>query len=181
MNSISRQLKKRIDEYRKIYGQDEILVMEITKDTFGGNVTKSTGDEDRIMHVDFWWDTPKGYRVGIDVKGVKKNPSGKFDDTCTWLELQNNYGYPGWLYGKEDFVAFKTYTQIVYIRRDVLCQYAEEMVKDKSLVFETPKDFYIPYQRRKWGRKDISIRVPMSDIIELASKEGKNYGFFVKY
>lgn len=179
--AVSRQLKKRIDEYRKKYAEDEYLVMEITKDTFGGNVNKSSNDEDRLMHVDFWWDTPKGMHLGVDVKGVKKNSNGELDDTCTWLELKNNYGYPGWLYGKEDYIAFKTYTKIVYIRREVLCKYAEEMSKGKEVVYRTPKDYYVPYQRKPWGRKDITIKVPMSDIIDLVNQEGQNNGFFAEY
>lgn len=178
---VSKQLKKHIDEYRKLYGKDEYLVMEITKDTFGGSVEKSTEDEDKYMHVDFWWDTPRGYRIGIDVKGIKKNDKGLEDDTFTWLELKNVLGYPGWLYGECEFVAFKTFTKIIYVRRTVLCKYAEEKVLGKELVFDRPKDYYIPYQRKKWGRKDISIKIPMTDIMSLIDEENKNNGFIAEY
>lgn len=38
MGGISLKLQKKIDEYMKEYCKDEYLVMEITKDTFGGTV-----------------------------------------------------------------------------------------------------------------------------------------------
>lgn len=53
MGGVSLKLQKKIDEYMKKYCKDEYLVMEITKDTFGGTVEKSTVNEDKCKHVDF--------------------------------------------------------------------------------------------------------------------------------
>lgn len=191
--SESRKLKKRIEEYRGLYAKDEYLVAAITEDTFGGKTWKSVGDDDRIRHIDIWWETPKGKTIGIDVKGIRKNDNGEYDDTFEWLEIQNNYGYRGWLYGEEEYIAFKTFTQIVYIKRCVLAKYVEDKLKEHGiemqditnhLVFDKPKDYFVPYQRRKWGRNDITIKVPTSDIIKMASEndsEGKHQGFFADY
>ena len=179
--AVSRYIKQRQEEYRKLYGKVELEVMQITKDTFGGEVEKSTEYEDKVMHVDFWWDSPKKGRIGIDVKGIRQNENKKYDDTFQWLEFKNNLGLPGWLYGQEEYLAFKTFTQIVYIKRDVLRKYAEEKLGDKKPVSIRPKDYFIPYTRSYWGHKDLTMKVPMSDIIQLASekdKDGNSNGFF---
>lgn len=180
----SRKLKKRIEEYRALYGKDEDLIMSITEETFGGKTRKSSESDDKFKHVDFWWDTPKGDTIGIDAKGIRKNEEGEYDDTFEWLELQNNWGYPGWLYGQEQYIAFKTFTQIIYIKREVLAKYAEEKVKGKELVYDKPREYFIPYQRKRWGRNDMTVKVPTSDIIKLASEkdeEGHHQGFFAEY
>lgn len=46
-----------------------------------------------------------------------------------------------------------------------------------------PKEFFIPYTRSFWGHKDISVKVPMSDIIDIASSvddDGKHCGFIAE-
>ena len=182
--AVSRYLKKRIDEYRNIYGKTEYEVMEITKDTFGGEVEKASDWEDRTMHVDFWWYSPKKGKIGIDVKGIKKNDKKEFDDSFQWLEFQNVIGKKGWLYGEEEYIAFKTFERIVYIKRSVLKKYAEEKKGDKEPVIYKPKDYFIPYTRKRWGRKDITMKVPMADIIKLAEgtdENGKPNGFFAVF
>lgn len=88
--AVSRFIKKRQEEYRALYGKVELKVMQITKDTFGGEVYKSTVDEDKKDHVDFWWISPKKGKIGIDVKGIRKNDDGELDDTIFWIEFRNN-------------------------------------------------------------------------------------------
>ena len=130
--AVSRFIKKRQEEYRALYGKVELKVMQITKDTFGGEVYKSTVDEDKKDHVDFWWDSPKKGKIGIDVKGIRKNDDGELDDTIFWIEFRNNPGLPGWIYGKEEYIAIERFTDIVYIKRDVLRKYAEEKLPKTS-------------------------------------------------
>lgn len=182
--AVSRYVKQRQEEYRKLYGKTEIEVMQITKDTFGGEVEKSSEWEDKVLHVDFWWDSPKKGRIGIDVKGIRKNDDKEYDDTFQWLEFRNNPGLPGWLYGKEEYLAFKTFKQIVYIKREVLKEYAEKKLGDKKPVTSRPKEFFVPYTRSHWGHNDLTMKVPMSDIIDLASekdKDGNSNGFFAVF
>lgn len=182
--AVSRYIKKRQEEYRELYGKTEYEVMAITKDVFGGEVEKSTKWEDMTMHVDFWWNSPRKGRIGIDVKGIRKNDDKEYDDTFQWLEFQNNVGLKGWLYGEEEYLAFKTFTQVVYIKRAVLCKYAEEKKGDKEAVTYKPKKYFIPYTRSYWGHKDITMKVPMSDIIELAKgkdENGNSNGFFAVF
>ena len=132
--AVSRFIKKRQEDYRKLYGKVEYEVMQITKDTFGGEVEKSTKMEDMKDHVDFWWDSPKKGRIGIDVKGIRKNDNGEYDDSIFWVEFRNNPGLPGWIYGKEEYIAIKTFKQIVYIKREVLKEYAEKKLGKKKPV-----------------------------------------------
>ena len=182
--AVSRFIKKRQEDYRKLYGQVEYEVMQITKDTFGGEVEKSTKMEDMKDHVDFWWDSPKKGRIGIDVKGIRKNDNGEYDDSIFWVEFRNNPGLPGWIYGKEEYTAIKTFKQIVYIKREVLKEYAEKKLGKKKPVTYRPKEFFVPYTRSYWGHNDLTMKVPMSDIIELASEKDKNgnsNGFFAVF
>lgn len=154
---------------------DENFIMEATEHFFGGKCYRSSDEEtrrreDRYDHIDFWWDSPKKGKIGVDAKGLKKSKrtDANYDDTIQWLELKGVTGYPGWLYGKAEYIAFRTNNAIIYTRRDKLAKFAEEKVKGKKLVFDTPRDFYVPYQRRKYGKKDITIKVPTSDIIEMS-------------
>jgi hypothetical protein len=150
--------------------KDENFVMEAVQHTLGGTCQKSSKNEDVYDHIDFWWDSPKKGRIGVDVKGLKKSKRDdkEYDDSINWLEFKNVQGNIGWLYGKADYIAFKTKASILFVKLDKLRNYAEDKIKGKELVFETPKDFYIPYQRMKYGRKDVMIKVPTSDLLAIA-------------
>lgn len=175
---------RRVERFREKYGKVEDEVMEITKKAFGGDVEKATEKEDMEKHVDFWWDSPRRGRIGIDVKGIKKNDKKEEDDSFQWLEFTNVKGNPGWLYGEEEYIAFKTFTQIVYVKREVLKDYAEKKMGNKKPVNYRPDEYFVPYTRSKWGRYDVVIKVPMSDIIELAKgkdEDGHSNGFFAVF
>lgn len=154
---------------------DEDYVMEATEKTFGGRCFRKDDEEqrfydDKFNHIDFWWDSPKMGVIGIDAKGPKKNQRGDkdYDDTMQWLELKGVSGKPGWLYGKAKYIAFRTKTKILFARREKLAKFAERVTEGKELVFENPHGFYIPYQRKKYGKSDVTIKVPMSDIEKLS-------------
>jgi hypothetical protein len=150
--------------------KDENFVMEAVQHTLGGTCEKSSKNEDMYDHIDFWWDSPKGGRIGVDVKGMRKNKRDDkdYDDSINWLEFMNVNGNLGWLYGKAQYIAFRTKKNIIFVKLDKLRPYAEEKVKGKELVFDTPRDFYVPYQRRKYGRKDMSIKVPTDDLLAIS-------------
>lgn len=176
-------VRKRIAECRVEGIKDEEFVMNLTKDLFGGEVTRATRTEDMTMHIDFWWDSPKKGRIGIDVKGIRKD-DGVPNDKMTWLEFRAVNGKKGWLYGEEEYIAFITYSQVVYVRRETLATYAEKKIEGKETVFKRPSEYYIPYSRKRYGRDDLTIRVPMEDLIELASgrdENGRANGFFAVF
>lgn len=150
--------------------EDEYFVMNAVQETLGGECYKSSRKEDMFQHIDFWWKSPKKGLIGIDVKGRKKNKRNDktYDDSMSWIEILNVRGDPGWIYGKAEYIAFRTERQILFVKTSVLRKFAEEKIQNKQLVFESPQEFYIPYQRKKYGRKDMMIKVPMDDIIQLS-------------
>lgn len=146
---------------------DEYFVMKSIEDTFGGKCTKADSYEDRNLHIDFWWDSPKKGKIGIDVKGVKKNKRNddKKTDEIHWIEIQNVNGKKGWLYGGADYIAFMTFNKILFCKINKLQNFIEEKIKDKQLVFSNPQECYIPYQRYK--RKDIIVKVLTEDLLNI--------------
>ena len=108
--------------------------------------------------------------IGIDVKGLNKSSRGdkNFDDTIHWLEIQNVRGKNGWLKGEAEYIAFRTLTDIIFIKREKLLNFALEKIKDKEIVYDTPKECYVPYKRLKWGRDDLSLKAFNSDLRNLA-------------
>ena len=167
---VKKELNETVKEFYKKGLIDESFVMDAVKHTLGGEVEKSSRFEDVRDHIDFWWDSPKKGRIGIDVKGIKKNSRNdkKPDDTIQWLELQGVTGYPGWLYGKAEYIAFRTFTKIIFVKREKLLSFALEKVKGKETVYDTPKECYVPYKRKKWGRDDLSLKALTSDLEEIA-------------
>lgn len=163
------------DDFFERGTSDENFVMEATEHFFGGKCYRSEDEktrmrDDKYDHIDFWWDSPKKGTIGVDAKGLKKNKrtDKEYDDSIQWLELKGVSGYPGWLYGKAEYIAFRTNNGIIYAKREKLAKFAEEKVEGKELVYDTPSEFYVPYQRKKYGKKDVMIKVPTSDIMELA-------------
>ncbi len=167
---VTRKLNETVRRYYLNGLLDEAFVMDSVKHTLGGDVEKSTPSEDRYDHIDFWWNSPRKGRIGIDVKGVKKNNRGdsKRDDTIHWLELQGVSGKPGWLYGKAEYIAFMTFAKIIFVKRDRLLSFALESIKGKDVVYDTPKECYVPYKRKKWGRDDLAFKARTEDLEKIA-------------
>lgn len=167
---VTKKLNETIKEFYLSGRLDEDFVRDAITHTLGGETTRASKNEDVYDHVDFWWDSPKGGRLGIDVKGMNKNKrsDASFDDTIHWLELQNVNGNLGWLYGKADYIAFRTLSKIIFVKREKLLSFALECVKNKEVVYDTPKECYVPYKRKKWGRDDLSLKVKNDDIEKLA-------------
>lgn len=167
---INRKLNKTVGEFYRRGLIDETFIMEAVSKTLGGSCEKSSSKEDIEDHIDFWWDSPRKGRIPMDAKGIKKNSRAdkSFNDSIHWLELQNVNGKPGWLYGKAEYIAFRTNTRIIFVKREKLLSFALEAVSGKDVVYDTPKEFYVPYKRKKWGRDDLSIKVPTSDLLERA-------------
>lgn len=167
---VSRKLDEAVKRFYLNGRLDEDFVMDAVKHTLGGEVERSTKYEDINKHVDFWWYSPRKGRIGIDVKGLNKNKRGdkNFDDTIHWLEIQNVKGKNGWLKGEAEYIAFRTLTDIIFIKREKLLNFALEKIEGKEIVYDTPKECYVPYKRLKWGRDDLSLKALNSDLRNLA-------------
>lgn len=167
---VSKKLNEIVNEYYLNGKIDEFFVMDSIKYTLGGTCKKSTKKEDIEDHIDFWWDSPKKGRLGIDVKGLnkRKRSDESYDDSIHWLEIQNVKGKDGWLKGKADYIAFRTMKNIIFVKRKKLLEFALESIKDKDVVYDTPIECYVPYKRKKWGRDDLSLKVKNEDLTNLA-------------
>lgn len=167
---VSKKLREIQSEFYEMGKKDEEFVMDAVSKTLGGDCWRSTLKEDTKQHIDFWWKSPKKGIIGIDVKGLNKayRKDKEFDDTIHWLELQNVRGEDGWLKGKAEYIAFRTFEDILFVKRDKLLSFALEQIKGKNIVYDTPKDCYVPYKRLKWGRNDLSLKVLNNDLRKLA-------------
>lgn len=167
---VSRKLDETVKNFYLNGRLDEDFVMDAVKHTLGGEVKRSTKYEDISKHIDFWWNSPRKGKIGIDVKGLNKNKRGDnaYDDSIHWLELQNVSGKDGWLKGEAEYIAFRTNTNIIFVNRKKLLDFALEAIKNKEVVYDTPMECYVPYKRLKWGRDDLSLKALTSDLLKLA-------------
>lgn len=174
---VKKETKRCFDEGMKA----DLFTREKIETLLGGKCYQSTITEDTKKHVDFWWDAPNGKRYGIDVKDSRKNKRTDSDKdySITWLEIQNVSGKPGWIYGEEDYIVFKTDNKLLFIKREQLAYFAETKYNEyissgKNIVYDTPQECYVPYQRAKWGRKDIAFKAYMKDLEDISH-------FYVNY
>ena len=151
---VIRNLDNVIKESYKKGLVDEKLVMEAVESAFGGSCEKASRREDIYDHVDFWWDSPRKGKIGVDVKGVKKNNrrDNRYDDKIHWLELQNVNGNPGWLYGKAEYIAFMTFSKILFVKREKLLSFALECIKGKDVVLRHTRQLLRPLQAKEMGK-----------------------------
>lgn len=167
---VSKKLKEIQSEFYEMGKEDEQFVMEAVAKTLGGKCWNSSKYEDTNKHIDFWWDSPKKGVIGVDVKGMNKEKRSdkEFSDRIHWLEIQNVKGNRGWLKGDAEYIAFRTYNDIIFVKREKLLNFALERIKDKDVVYDTPKECYVPYKRLKYGRDDLSLKALNTDLRELA-------------
>ena len=167
---VTRKLSNVTNDFYKKGLIDEEFVMEAVEKTLGGETMRSTREEDINDHVDFWWNSPKKGWIGIDVKGMNKakRTDSDFDDSIHWLEIQNVKGKNGWLKGNAEYIAFRTKHDIMFVKREKLLNFALERIKGKEVVYDTPRDCYVPYKRLKFGRDDLSLKALNSDLRALA-------------
>ncbi len=149
---------------------DEAFVAKQMLSQLGGSIRVATEQEDIQCHVDFWWTSPDGGVVGVDVKGMRKRSRYDLrpDNDITWLELQNVLGQSGWLYGSAKYIAFRRIGLTAFVDRMRLAEYAENLIKGKQVVDVRPVVCGIPYTRSRWGRNDITVMVPLDDVQSLA-------------
>lgn len=125
--------------------------------------------EDKNKHIDVIC-SRGNTTVTFDVKEQKKlhryddNPS----DIYTWVELQNNFGGKGWIYGKEKYLAFEKGESFIIVDRTKLLNLVVENKKDPILYSNKTLMPYMQYQRKNYGNFDISVLVPYSDIIKIS-------------
>lgn len=164
----NKKLCQIIQEYLSNGRKDEDFVARLIEEICGGICEESTEREDKIKHIDIWWNSPKKGRLGIDVKGIKKNnrKDKEVDDSIHWVEIQGVTGYKGWIFGEMDYIAFMTRNKVLFVKPCDLYGLILYNIAGKQLTHNCPSECYVPYRRFK--RQDIVVKVPTSDIENVA-------------
>jgi len=87
---------------------------------YNKEILDSTYEEDKYKHIDFYVKLKKNMKT-VDVKAIKK-VFGEYNNDLYYIELINDYGYPGWIYSKDlDLIAFENIDEYnIYRRKDIL-------------------------------------------------------------
>ena len=128
----------------------------------GLDVTKSSVQEDRFQHIDFWIGLGDDERKwGVDVKG------NNLPDMI-WCEIKNVQGNHGWLYGGASVIAFDMPEEggFSIVKRMELVELCEENVEDEFVKRKDDAHFK-KYTRR--DRDDVITLLKLHDIKELPS------------
>jgi hypothetical protein len=151
----------------RIGKEKEIEFSELLLSEYGGEVLKSSKEDDMYNHIDIIW-TYKNNSYSFDIKGAKKASRSDYvpDYNIHWIELQNVRGNLGWLYGKADYIAFETLDDWLVVKRTDIINLIDKKVIDKLI--SKSKNFYTYYQRD--NRQDIVVKVPTDDLRRIARK-----------
>ena len=125
-------------------------------------VTKSSYNEDRYQHIDYWLAvSPDGKKWGVDVKG------NNLPDEI-WCEFKNVGGNPGWMYGGARIIAFDMPEEggFSVVDREELAFWCEQHVANE-LVTDKRKAYLKKYTRK--DRKDVITILKLRDLKTLQS------------
>lgn len=127
----------------------EELFVKTYLQKFGNEPKKTTVDEDRYNHQDYRFILGSN-TVTCDVKYPKKisRHDQTFSSEYLWVEYQTK-GYTGWLFGKQDYLAFlmpdlKTFK---LVKREELVAVCNQLVQKLSPVFYPDEALYKMYHR----------------------------------
>ena len=144
------QCKKDGDYFEDLF-KDKILDL-------GLSYRESTIKDDWYKHIDCYVNN-----FGVDVKGNRHLET-------IWLELENVNGNKGWLQGQSFYIAMYIIelNKFSIFKRLDLLKYIENNVKKYT---EDKKDYNKFYTRKKWGKKDVLVKVKYEDIKHLEIKK----------
>ena len=139
------------------------------KDYPDTEIRTSTLYEDKNKHIDVVC-SRGSTTVTFDVKEQKKihRYDDRPSDIYTWVELQNNFGGKGWIYGKEKYLAFEKGNSFIITERNRLLNLVLENKKDPIVYSNKVLTPYMQYQRKNYGNLDINVLVPYKDIITIS-------------
>lgn len=137
---------------------------------------KSSTEDDKYKHIDFHMSN--GWNVDVKMHKQINNRDAKGSDKFIWVELRNNYGYPGWIDGKATHIAFSITTDYIFVERTQL----RDLVKSKIKSYDVKiKDFspkpYIIY--RRLGLEDKIVLVPWEDVLTLEHTKIQRDGDYI--
>lgn len=127
----------------------------------GLTATKSTQNEDRYDHVDFWLSYNGSFCGGVDVKG-----NNMVDEI--WCEFKNVSGDDGWMYGRAKVIAFDMPEEggFCIVERKDLVEYCERETSNDQV--QNKAQAYKKRYTRK-DRKDCITKLHLEDLKEIDS------------
>jgi hypothetical protein len=112
-------------------------------------------------HID--WICEKGT---IDVKAMKRISRGsEIQSEFIWVEFRNNAGLDGWLYGKQDWIAFESPDRYVLVRRSELLSFCLALCDLENRVDQAKDALYRGYTRD--GRRDLIAMIRFDDLFKI--------------
>lgn len=120
----------------------------------GLRYNEATQEDDWYKHIDCY---VNGY--GVDIKGNRHLET-------IWLEYTNVNGNKGWLRGEALYIAMhinELDAFSIYYRQELL-KFVEENVQEETTY---KNDYFKFYTRKKWGKKDMVVKVKYEDIKHL--------------
>lgn len=138
-----------------------------TEESFGDVLKEKYPDareatlSEQYLHKD--WICSAG---SIDVKALKRTSrAGDKTEDLIWIEFINNTGDKGWLYGKQDFLAFEGIDHYIVVSRKDLQNLAEELCDINKVVARSSDALYKGYSRR--NRDDLISMIRRSDLLKI--------------
>jgi len=129
----------------------------------GKRIRTATKFENHKKHYDFvtFEERLRKY-IRVEVKSMKARKRGQEPDpTIAYLEVHNIDGYPGWVYGQADAIAFQTPTGFLIVNRKRLVEIVNDYYKKLPYVTESGIEYTL-YGR--FNRKDLVMILPFSEI-----------------
>ena len=82
-----------------------------------------------------------------------------------WIEFKNNNGLDGWIYGKQDWIAFEAPDRYVVVSRERLMNFALVVCDLENKVSQAKDALYKAYTRE--GRKDLISMIRFDDLLKI--------------
>lgn len=119
---------------------------------------KPATKEEQFKHID--WHSVIGT---IDVKAMKRvTRNSELQTEYIWIEFMNIAGYDGWLYGKQDWVAFEQVNGFLFVRRGRLAKLANSLCDLTQKVSKAGDALYKSYTRK--DAEDVISMIKYSDL-----------------
>jgi hypothetical protein len=126
------------------------------------NPREASRDE-QFEHIDYY--TIIGT---VDVKAMKRvTRSGERQAKFLWVEFRNTAGMNGWLYGKQDWMAFEKPDGFLFVRREDLKELAIELCDTDTYVDSARDALYKVYSRK--DTDDVISMIKYSDLDRIPS------------
>lgn len=122
-------------EVTRKMGTDAEMLFEKIITSHGNKYRNATKKEEKFNHFDYVVSNFFGINsCKIEVKSTKSSKRGRRPDTSIlFIELKSIGGYPGWIYGNSDIVAFQIKNKFVLFKRLDLVAYVESEIPNMKM------------------------------------------------